>query len=229
MKKIIFGGERFPITSIRKIFKYLKKCKIYNVSGPTECTCMCSGHKETKKELFSNKDIFVGKINKYFDYKIDKKSKYKNIGELYLEGPAVSEGYINDKILTKKLFYNKKNFRGYKTGDIVKEYNNKNIKILGRTDNQVKFLGHRIELEEIEKKINEVFKLSDCIVKLANKKTYPFLFFFLITNKKTLTHGKIMKKLSERVPNYMIPEEVNYTKKFYYNINNKIDRNKYSK
>ena len=45
LKKIIFGGERFPINSVKKILPYLKDTQIFNVSGPTECTCICSAHK----------------------------------------------------------------------------------------------------------------------------------------------------------------------------------------
>ena len=72
--------------------------KIYNVSGPTECTCICSSHLVKKNELFKSKNISIGKINKYFKYKIKYyKQKNLNSGELFLEGPAVSSGYINDK------------------------------------------------------------------------------------------------------------------------------------
>ena len=40
---------------------------------------------------------YIGKINNYFKYKIIPSFKNDKIGELFLEGPAVSEGYINDK------------------------------------------------------------------------------------------------------------------------------------
>ena len=64
-KKMIFGGERFPLQSVKKIFNICKKTKFYNVSGPTECTCMCSSYELKKNDLKNSKDIFVGKINKY--------------------------------------------------------------------------------------------------------------------------------------------------------------------
>ena len=38
IKKIIFGGEKFPIESMKNVYKYLKNSHIFNVSGPTECT-----------------------------------------------------------------------------------------------------------------------------------------------------------------------------------------------
>jgi len=140
IKTFIFGGEPFPTNSIRKIYKFLKKTKIFNVSGPTECTCMCSAHLVEKKEIFKGQNISVGKINNYFKYKIN--AQNKNIGELFLEGPAVSEGYISDNLKTKNKFYKHKKYYGYKTGDLVSEEKNKLIKIIGRSDNQIKILGH---------------------------------------------------------------------------------------
>ena len=77
LKNIIFGGERFPINAVRKIYPYLKKTNIYNVSGPTECTCICSVKKLSKKELFKSDNISIGKINKYFKYYILDENKKK--------------------------------------------------------------------------------------------------------------------------------------------------------
>ena len=191
------------------------------------CTCICSAHRVKKKELLNGKNLYVGKINSYFNYRIKKINKERNIGELYLEGPAVSQGYINDKLKTKERFYKTRNFFGYKTGDIVKEYKNKLIKIIGRSDNQVKISGHRVELEEIENTINKIFNLSQSLVVLKNKKTFPYKKLILITKSKKLNLNSINKKLSKFLPNYMTPEEVTYIKNFKLNSNGKIDRKFY--
>ena len=106
VKNLIFGGEPFPLISARKIFKYNKNIQFFNVSGPTECTCICSAYRVKKKELLNDQNIYVGKINSYFNYRIKNINKEKNLGELYLEGPAISQGYINDKLKTKEKFYN---------------------------------------------------------------------------------------------------------------------------
>ena len=154
-KRIIFGGERFPIKSIKKIYKFIKKGKIYNVSGPTECTCICSAHKVSSKDLNTkDENIYVGKINEYFNYKIKYLSKNNKKGELYLEGPSISEGYINNSFATNSSFYKTRKFKGYKTGDLVSINAKNNLKILGRVDNQIKFMGYRIEIEEIENLMN---------------------------------------------------------------------------
>ena len=73
----------------------------------------------------------------------------------------------------KKFFKNK--YFGYYTGDLVQQLRNKELKILGRVDNQVKLMGHRIELEEIENEILHIFNIKECLIKLVQQslKKYP--------------------------------------------------------
>jgi len=229
IKTFIFGGEPFPTNSVRKIYKFLRKPIFFNVSGPTECTCMCSAHLVKKSELFKEQNISVGKISNYFQYKIKIFDKKKNTGELYLEGPAVSEGYINDNLKTKEKFYKYKKYYGYRTGDLVNEGRNKLIKIIGRSDNQIKFLGHRIEIEEIENNIKEVYKLSQSLIILKSKKLFPFKKLILLTDNKKISHEDLLIKLPKYLPRYMIPEEVKKIKNFKLNKNGKIDRQFYVK
>ena len=145
----------------------------------------------------------------------------------YLEGPSISEGYINDSSATKKSFYKIRKNRGYKTGDLVSINKRKNIKIHGRVDNQVKFLGHRIELEEIENKIIKKFKISNCLVVLKKLQHYPYKKLVLITDNKKVNKVNIFSNLKNLLPNYMIPTEINLINKFQYNKNFKIDRSYY--
>ena len=228
LKRLIFGGERFPIKSIKKIYKFIYKKDIFNVSGPTECTCICSAHKLSNEDLLKKNDnIFVGKINDYFKYKIFNKKKNNNKGELFLEGPSISDGYINNNIATKKNFYKAGKFKGYKTGDLVVTNKKKNLKILGRVDNQIKFMGYRIEIEEIENKIIKKFKINNCIVTLKKTKKYPFKKIVLITDNIKLKKANIYRNMKNLLPKYMIPTETKFIKNFKYNKNFKIDRSYY--
>ena len=227
LKKFIFGGEPFPLISARKIFKHNSNINFYNVSGPTECTCICSAHKINKRELMQEQNQYIGKINNYFKYKIIPSNKNGKIGELFLEGPAVAEGYVNDKKKTREKFYKTKKFFGYKTGDIVQKFNKNLFKIIGRKDNQIKISGHRIEIEEIENTINKVFNLDQSLILLKKKITFPYKKLLLITNSKKITNNIINEKLPKYLPNYMIPEDVKFTKKFRFNSNGKIDRKFY--
>lgn len=231
LKKIIFGGERFPINSMKIILPYLKNTQIFNVSGPTECTCICSAHKVSTKEILNLKNIPVGKINSYFKFKLVSKDKTTKHGELYLEGPAVSSGYYNNKEITKMKFYKVNKFFGYKTGDIFKKYKKNNFIIIGRVDNQIKFLGHRIELEEIENIIIKKYGIEECLLSIKKIKNYPYekLICYVRKNNNKKINDNNLFKLSSFLPYYMCPKEVKYIIKFKYNKNGKLDRNFYKK
>ena len=227
IKSLIFGGEKFPINSVKKIFRYIKKANIYNVSGPTECTCMCSSKLVGKKELFRSKNLSIGKINNYFKYRILKNNKVSKTGELILEGPAVASGYYNESILSQKKFFKNKYF-GYYTGDLVQQLRNKELKILGRVDNQVKLMGHRIELEEIENEILHIFNIKECLIKLVQQSSYPKqkLVCLAVENDKEKL-SNFFDKIKNKLPNYATPKEVKFIKSFKYNNNGKIDRKFY--
>ena len=226
LKNLIFGGERFPINAVRKIYTHLNKTNIYNVSGPTECTCMCSAKKINKNELFNSNNLSVGKINKYFNFMIlDDTNKNSNEGELVLLGPAVAGSYFNNKEKNKKKFFKRKNQNGYYTGDLVKKLRKDEIKIIGRVDNQVKLMGYRIEIEEIENQIIEIFKIKECMIKIDSESKYPWQkLICFISDKDKKIKNTFFKKIKKKLPSYMIPKNLIVVKKFKFCKNGKLDR-----
>ena len=234
-KKIIFGGEGFPKPKLINLINKMGNKKYYNVYGPTECTCICSSHLITSRDLKKDEEKYVtlGNIAENFNYEIDSKNKsYKNkkIGELLLFGPNVGLGYIGDKKITSENFIldeKKFNSRGYKTGDLV-YLNKKRNKIffVGRKDTQIKHLGHRIELNELEVTLNKNPSVDEACVFYFKKKfnTYGKI-IAVISSKKNINKFILLKFIKKFLPNYFLPQEIFIVKNLKKNFNGKIDRN----
>ena len=155
-------------------------------------------------------------------------------GEHYVYGPQISEGYWASPYLNKKYFINNPTDerlpqKVYKTGDILKIDSQGNYFYLGRSDNQEKVQGYRIELEEIELVISEIETVDQTkvTVEFDKKMKSKYLAAFVTTKDISLNSTKIIKIVSDKLPRYMVPQKVIILKKdFPRNKNGKIDKQK---
>jgi D-alanine--poly(phosphoribitol) ligase subunit 1 len=226
-----FGGEGFPKSILKKLFKlFSNQAEIVNVYGPTEGTCICSSYDITESDFESLSELpSLGKINPNFSYQIiDANGNEAPQGELVILGPCISPGYYNDEEKSKKVF-GEVDFgplylnRYYKTGDLVYEENGL-LYFKGRADNQIKHMGYRIELEEIEMAINslEGVKESAVVYKRIND-SYGKLIGFIALSK-SITEKDLKLRVKDNLPHYMVPSKFNFLDVLPKNANGKIDR-----
>ncbi len=237
IKKIIFGGEGYPKAKLKSLFDmYSDRVALFNVYGPTECTCMCSSYQLSSKD-FDDLQGFppLGEIANNFSYMIlddDMQPAAPNApGELFLLGPNVGKGYYNDTDRTRESFSQNpfnKNYREimYKTGDIVK-YNPEDGKlyILGRKDHQIKHMGYRIELEEIETALSHLDYVSQAAVVHGNVRGLSQIIAVISANRD-VDEKIIRHDLAKMIPHYMIPTLYHFENVLPKNPNGKIDRRK---
>ena len=168
MRTFIFGGEGFPKPELRKLHGlYGHRARLINVYGPTECTCICSARDVTQADLDASDNLVsLGRIAENFDALVldDDATPVApgGVGELCLMGPQVGLGYYNDPERTALAFRANScnpawNERTYHTGDLVRlGTDGQTLLFVGRKDNQIKQMGYRIELEEIEAALHQV-------------------------------------------------------------------------
>jgi len=228
---IAFGGEGYPKTELVKLYEmYKERAEIVNVYGPTECTCICSANKLTDNDFTDLVGLpALGRLNQNFSYLIlDKNGNETSEGELCLIGPNVGAGYYNDSKRTGESYCDcntKKHYakKMYKTGDIVKEKDGI-LFFKAREDNQIKHMGYRIELEEIEAGLNLIkgIERSAVIYKKGNDSCGKIIAF--VSAKGGLTKESIEEELLNRIPIYMIPNKINILESLPCNRNGKIDK-----
>ena len=112
----------------------------------------------------------------------------------------------------------------YRTGDLVEEKNGL-LFFKGRTDNQIKHMGYRIELEEIEFALNRLADIEQvAVLYKRTKSAYGKIIAFVASSNSKINDKRIMNELKKRLPSYMIPSCINIRNKLPKNQNGKIDR-----
>lgn len=235
IKRFIFGGEGYPKSKLKKLFElYSDRAEFFNVYGPTECTCICSVYKITSEDFDDLKGLPpLGRISENFSYLIlggkGEKVKDGEVGELCLLGPNVGKGYYNDLERTTESFVQNP-FNSYypepmyKTGDLVR-YNPEDGKIyfVCRKDNQIKHMGYRIELEEIEAALNCLDYISEAAVLHGTSRGLSQI-VAVVATKREVEESQIRQDLKELIPYYMIPTIFHFERELPKNPSGKIDR-----
>ena len=228
VNKILFSGEVMPIKHLKQWIEHLPNAQFVNLYGPTEITCNCTYH-VIDKTLNYEKQIPMGKT---FDneqvFLLDENNKLieekEKVGEICVKGTALALGYYNNKEQTNKNFVqNPLNTKYidliYRTGDLGYLGKDDNFYFCGRKDFQIKHMGHRIELEEIELAIqkNKEIERVCCIYDEEKSKLYGF--YIGKIEKVELKH-----KLSEQLPVFMVPNVLRQVEEMPLTKNGKIDR-----
>ncbi len=153
----ILAGESCPIDLVHKHFQSLPQAALFNEYGPTEATVWSTVF-DCRTEIRSDTVPIGQPIPRTQAYVLgtDKQPVPAGIaGELYIAGPGVARGYLNDPELTQRRFEPNPFAEGseelmYKTGDLVRCLPDGNLEFLGRSDRQTKILGRRVDLGDIE-------------------------------------------------------------------------------
>ena len=130
-------------------------------------------------------------------------------------------GYLNNKKITDEKFTFYSNDKIYRTGDRV-EYNSKGELLYeGRIDNQVKIRGFRVELEEVEKVLENYVSIKEACVTCIEDKLIAF-----VRTDNELDIEDIYIYLNKKLPNFTVPSILKEVSSFPLNSNGKVDKKK---
>ncbi len=158
LRWINFGGEPFPPKHLRALMRRLPQARFSNVYGPAEVN-QCTFYHVPPLAEDDDESVPIGRVWANAEGLVldddDREVSPGEIGELVVRTPTMMRGYWNRQDLNARAFYRRPVYNGYedvfyRTGDLVQEMPDGNLKFLGRKDRQVKVRGHRVELDEIE-------------------------------------------------------------------------------
>jgi amino acid adenylation domain-containing protein/non-ribosomal peptide synthase protein (TIGR01720 family) len=214
IKSFILGGEELKTDTAREIHDiFAGNINIYNEYGPTETAVGCMIHaydKNRDKEL----SVPVGKpADNVRIYILDKNKKplpLGVIGEIYIAGEGVAAGYLKNQQLTEEKFVDNPFIPGekmYKSGDLGRWNLDEILEFYGRSDEQVKIKGYRIEPGEIEKQLLKIEEIKDAVVALRKDMQVELCAYLVAQEEKELEVSQLRESLSRELPVYMLPSE----------------------
>ncbi|PHV70431.1 non-ribosomal peptide synthetase [Sporanaerobium hydrogeniformans] len=234
-KMIIFAGETLRQEIPKKVWEYNPNCRVFNNYGPTETTVSVLAYEVKKDKVREGYPIPLGTpLENSYVYVLDENKQlvpFGVIGELYIGGEGVSEGYLEREDLTRERFlYDPFDSEGkrklYKSGDLVRCLEDGSIEFVGRADRQIKIRGYRVELGAIERVTQEHEAVQEAIAQVATEKDGSSrLIVYITLHKELLTFNTtvLRKYLKNKLPDYMVPNSFVVLKSIPINANGKID------
>lgn len=227
LRLVAFVSEIFPIKQFNKWKEVLPNARFINLYGPTEGTGVCCYY-EVDREFALDEIIPIGKpfSNREIILLNEKNEQvaYGEPGEICIRGTNLTLGYYNDWERTGAAFVqNPLNPYYpeiiYKTGDLGKYNDRGELEFISRKDFQIKHMGHRIELGEIEVNVNmlDAIHIASCIY----DKTKNRIVLYYVGEMEVKDLANILK---EKLPRYMIPNNIFRLEEMPLTANGKIDR-----
>lgn len=228
------GGDNVNISLINEFNQLMKEnksnCRMYEGYGLTETVTVCSVNSKNNYKIGS-----VGMPLKDLEIIVlDENQKRVNdntVGEVYVSGDTLMNGYLNDDKSTSLTIANINDKKYIKTGDLGYLDNEGYLFLKGRKKRMYKIHGINVYPNEVEKIVSENKYVYDSSLEYFSEPS-PLLVLFVIKHKninlsEDLIKEDIINELKKRVLKYSLPKEIIFVDEFPKTNVGKIDHNKF--
>jgi len=217
LRLIILGGEKLVVSQLRPWFEHHPHTpQLINMYGATEITVHATYCPITEKMVIQQSASLIGQPLADLAITLLDNDHHPVpvgvLGELAILGAGLANGYFNDPTLTQEKFMSSPFHRDpriklYKTGDLAYAQTNGSLVYLHRRDNQIKWRGFRIELEDISTHINQYPGISQALVLLRTHHNQEAVLaaYFVVDKRNSVNISALSRFLEERLPHYMLP------------------------
>ncbi len=228
LRLVLLSGDWIPLPLPAKINRHFPVADVISLGGATEAS-IWSIYWPIEQVEANWKSIPYGKPlanQTYYVLNYDQKMcPVGVIGDLYIGGAGLAQGYLNDDQKTKDAFIMHPEFGPiYKTGDCGRMRPEGYIEFLGRQDYQVKIQGYRVELEEISHCLLTYPDVDQAVViDQTDERGMKFLVGYVVAQQE-IDEKALRKHLMEHLPEYMIPAHLVHLEQLPLTPNGKLDR-----
>lgn len=226
--KVLFSGEVMPLKHLKTWMEHLPQAQFVNLYGPTEITCNCTYYILDRERdyqggipigrPFPNEEVFL------LDGEDREIHAPGQVGELCVRGTALALGYYRSPQQTAAAFVPDPRNPAYpeliyRTGDLGRYTEDGEFMYSGRKDFQIKHLGHRVELEEIERAVSALPEVDRCCCVYEEERQKIHAFYV-----GEVEAAQLRRQIKEQLPYFMVPSTLTAVEKFPLTKNGKIDR-----
>jgi acyl-CoA synthetase (AMP-forming)/AMP-acid ligase II len=207
---------------------------VENLYGPTELTIACAHYRWDPEATPRESALGLVPIGKAFPHMralvVDESLREVGPGrdgELLMAGPQVTLGYLDDPDRTAAAFVEPPGRSGtyYRTGDRVRcPHGAGDLLFLGRVDDQIKILGHRVELGEVETVVREETGIDGVVALGWPRSAGSAGGVEVFLQGEGPAEPDLAERIAGRLPSYMVPRRFHYLESFPLNASGKIDR-----
>jgi amino acid adenylation domain-containing protein len=227
----VFGGEQLPQSLVQVWRLAAPNSSMFNLYGPTEATVFCMAHRVDLQEspIASRNGVPIGLPlpgNEACIMGPDGQLVHDSSpGELWIAGEQLADGYMKQADLTAEKFPVLNGKRWYRTGDLACQDEHGIFHCLGRIDNQVKVMGYRIELEEVDAHLRAASNedLVGCVPWPVDDQGMAYGIVGFIASEP-LDVDPLISTLKKRMPAYMVPQKIICIPSMPVNSSGKADR-----
>ena len=232
-ERLVLGGEASRANWIEQLRGLAPDCAIFNHYGPTETTVGVLTYSISDSPIpQSCPTVPLGRpIPNTRSYILDHELQPIPpgvAGELYIGGANVARGYLSRPEFTADRFipdpFNPRpGSRLYKTGDLARHLPEGDLEFMGRCDDQVKFHGYRVELNEIRAALNRHLLIKDSVVAVARDANGNDLIVAYYVSRQEIDVAELRELLKENIIAETLPNIYVHLKRLPLTTNGKID------
>lgn len=230
----LFCGEPLPVSSAQAWLEAAPNSILENLYGPTELTIACTLYRWNAADSPRESELgivpigypYPGMIVLVTDQNLNEVPPGAE-GELLMTGPQMSLGYWKDPAKTSAAFVipSGKTDTYYRTGDRVRRpVDGAPLTHLGRMDFQVKIMGHRVELGEIEAIVRDATGFDGTLAVGWPPTPSGYGGVEVFVEGTASDPEALRKSVASQLPEYMVPRRFHFMGQLPRNVNGKFDR-----
>ncbi|RJE81835.1 non-ribosomal peptide synthetase, partial [Paracoccus onubensis] len=227
LRTVVLGGEAIPV-SLVAAHRQAVTAELWNEYGPTEAAIWCASALVTKGGTRQN---LIGRPISNMQFHILDASLQAVpvgvVGELYISGAGLAQGYLNRPDLTAERFLANPFSPGqrmYRSGDLARWREDGQVEFIGRADQQIKIRGFRIEPGEIEAAIAREGYPQAAVIAREDRPGQKQLAAYVVAPELELDCDALRRALAAALPDYMVPAAILRLDELPLTPNGKLDR-----